>query len=177
MFVSQCFFINLINHFNGLYHLFWSSHALFGVSHCLRLAKVKPSSNISKKRLYRNFICKPLDANKEIYKKYRNKLNRTLRLAQQNYLNNLLEMKRIIWETLGKFWILILGQIVTQNVRKNVVSKNEIYTYSNEIASKFNQYFANIGPKLASTIHHEGKNFSSYLQNQSDATCFSFLFF
>ena len=41
VFVSQCFFINLINHFTGLYHLFWSSHALFGVSHCLRLAKVK----------------------------------------------------------------------------------------------------------------------------------------
>ena len=41
VFVSQCFFIYLINHFTGLYHLFWSSHALFGVSHCLRLAKVK----------------------------------------------------------------------------------------------------------------------------------------
>ena len=26
--------------------------------------------------------------------------------------------------------------------------------------------------KLASTIHHEGKKFSSYLQNQSNATCF-----
>ena len=45
---------NLINHFTGLCHLFWSSHALFGVSHCLLLAKVKlissyyrPSSNIS----------------------------------------------------------------------------------------------------------------------------------
>ena len=30
-----------INRFTGLYHLFCSSHALFGVSHCLRLAKVK----------------------------------------------------------------------------------------------------------------------------------------
>ena len=40
VFVSQCFIINLINYLTGLYHLFWSSHALFGVSHCLRLAKV-----------------------------------------------------------------------------------------------------------------------------------------
>ena len=39
--VSQCFIINLINYTTGSYHLFWSSHALFGVSHCLRLAKVK----------------------------------------------------------------------------------------------------------------------------------------
>ena len=29
------------NYLTGLYHLFWSSHALFGVSHCLHLAKVK----------------------------------------------------------------------------------------------------------------------------------------
>ena len=41
VFVSQCLIINLINYFTGLYHLFWSSHALLGVSHCLRLAKVK----------------------------------------------------------------------------------------------------------------------------------------
>ena len=41
VFVSQCFIINLINYLTGLYHLFWSSHALFGVSHCLNLAKVK----------------------------------------------------------------------------------------------------------------------------------------
>ena len=52
-------------------------------------------------------------------------------------------------------------------------SENEIYTCPNDIASKFNQYFANIGPKLTSImIHHEGKYFSSYLQNQSNATCF-----
>ena len=43
VFVSQYFIINLINYLTGMYHLFWSSHALFGVSHCfaLHLAKVK----------------------------------------------------------------------------------------------------------------------------------------
>ena len=40
------------------------------------------------------------------------------------------------------------------------VSENEIFTCANEIASKFNQYVANIGPNyLASTIHHEGEKF------------------
>ena len=33
--------INDTNQLTGLYHLFWSSHALFGVWHCLCLAKVK----------------------------------------------------------------------------------------------------------------------------------------
>ena len=38
---SEKIIINLVNYLTGLYHLFWSSRALFGVSHCLRLAKVK----------------------------------------------------------------------------------------------------------------------------------------
>ena len=70
----------------------------------------------------------------------------------------------------------VLNSIIRPNSHtkcsEKFVSENEIYACPNEIVSKFNQYFANIGPKLASTIHHEGKNFSSYLQNQSNATCF-----
>ena len=41
VFVSQCLIINFVNYLTGLYQLFWSSQALFGVSHRLRLAKVK----------------------------------------------------------------------------------------------------------------------------------------
>ena len=58
-----------------------------------------------KNRLYRKFICKPTEANKDIYKKYRNKLNTTLRLAKQNYFSNLLEKEknnmRNIWTVLN----------------------------------------------------------------------------
>ena len=125
-----------------------------------------------KNRLYRKFICKPTDANKESYKKYRNKLNTTLRLAKQNYFSNLLEKEK---NNMRNTWK-VLNSIIRPNSHikcsEKFVSENEIYTCPNEIASKFNQYFANIGPKLASTIQHEGKNFSSYLMNQSNATCF-----
>ena len=45
---SHCFEKLMMKHrltsthlLNGLYHVFWSSHTLFGVSHCLHLAKVK----------------------------------------------------------------------------------------------------------------------------------------
>ena len=112
-----------------------------------------------KNRLYRKFICKPPEANKEIYKKYRSKLNTTLRLAKQNYFSNLLEKEK---NNMRNTWK-VLNSIIRPNSHtkcsEKFVSENEIYTCTNEIASKFNQYFANIGPKLASTIHHEGKNF------------------
>ena len=53
-----------------------------------------------KNRLYRKFICKPTEANKEIYKKYRNKLNTTLtlRLAKQNYFSKLIGKRKEWYE-------------------------------------------------------------------------------
>ena len=52
------------------------------------------------------------------------------------------------------------------------VSKNSTYTCPKEIATEFNKYFANIGPSLASTIKHSGKDYSSYLQDSNSSTCF-----
>ena len=41
-----------------------------------------------------------------------------------------------------------------------------------QIANEFNQYFANVGPSLASSIKHTGKDFNSYLQSSNNFTCF-----
>ena len=35
-----------------------------------------------------------------------------------------------------------------------------------QIANGFNQYFANIGPALASSIRHSSNDFNYYLQNE-----------
>ena len=125
-----------------------------------------------KNRLYKKFLRKPTEENKETYRKYRNRLNYTLRLAKQNHFSNLLEQEKSNMRNTWK----ILNSIIRPNSSKKFsekfVSGNEVYTCPNKIASKFNDYFANIGPKLASTIRHTGKDFSSYLRNSSDATCF-----
>ena len=125
-----------------------------------------------KNRLYKKFLRKPVEENKETYRKYRNRLNYTLRLAKQNHFSNLLEQEKSNMRNTWK----ILNSIIRPNSSKKFsekfVSGNEVYTCPNKIASKFNDYFANIGPKLAFTIRHTGKDFSSYLKNSSDATCF-----
>ena len=125
-----------------------------------------------KNRLYKKFLRKPTEENTETYRKYRNRLNYTLRLAKQNHFSNLLEQEK---NNMRNTWK-ILNSIIRPNCSKQFsekfVSGNEVYTYPNKIGSKFNDYFANISPKLASTIKHTGKDFSSYLQNSSDATCF-----
>lgn len=69
----------------------------------------------------------------------------------------------------------ILNSILRPNNSKKcseIVLGNTVYTCPNTIASKFNDYFANIGPKLASTITHTGNDFSSYLTTANNNTCF-----
>ena len=69
-----------------------------------------------KNRLHRKFICKPTKAKKEIYKKYRNKLNTTLRLAKQIYFSNLLGKEK---NNMRNTWK-VLNSIIRPNSHTNV---------------------------------------------------------
>ena len=121
--------------------------------------------------LYKKFLKKPTDVNIEKYKKYRNKLYATLRLAKRNYFADLLEKEKNNMRNIWK----VINSIIrpkTNTCTDKFVSENTTYTCPIEIATEFNNYFANIGPKLASTIHHNGKDFSSYLKQSNMSTCF-----
>ena len=41
-----------------------------------------------------------------------------------------------------------------------------------EISNKFNEFFVNIGPKLASNINHTGKNYYDYLNETSSSSMY-----
>ena len=136
----------------------WLSYALLK---CIR----------RKNRLYKKYINKPNDSNLEKFKKYRNKLNCTLRLAKQNYYCDLLKSEKNYMRNTWK----IINSIIrskSNTYSEKFVSNNSTITCPKEIATEFNRYFANIGPSLASTIQHSGKNYSSYLQNSNSKTCF-----
>ena len=115
-----------------------------------------------KNLLYKKSLKNPTDANVDKYKKYRNKLNCTLRLAKKNYFSNLLEKEK---NNMRNTW-----KVINSIIRPKTIKHTEKFTLGNktmtcpkQIATEFNRYFANIGPKLASSIHHKGKDFSSYL--------------
>ena len=42
---------------------------------------------------------------------------------------------------------------------------NNIITNSHDISDKFNDFFVNVGPKLASSIQNTGKNYFDYLHD------------
>ena len=125
-----------------------------------------------KNRLYKKFIRRPTEENKEKYRMYRNRLNCTLRLAKKNYFSNLLENENNNMRNTWKILNSILRPNSSKKCSEKFVSENDVYTCPNKIASKFNDYFANIGPQLASTIIHTGNDFSSYLRSANDKTCF-----
>ena len=104
---------------------------------------------------------------------YRNKLN--TKLAKQNYYSNQLEHERgnmrNTWKILNSF----LRCFKKSPSRKFSNSGIDI-TDPKQIANGFNQYFANVGPALASSISHSGNDFNHYLQNSDSLTCFVFVF-
>ena len=62
-------------------------------------------------------------------------------------------------------WKIINSIIRPKSINRTdkFISGNKTLTCPNEIANEFNNYFSKIGPKLASTIHHNGNDYSSYL--------------
>ena len=72
-----------------------------------------------KNRLYKKFLRKPTEINMETYKKYRNRLNFTLKLAKRNYFTNLLEKEK---NNMRNTWK-VLNSIIRPNNYKKMFGK------------------------------------------------------
>ncbi len=121
--------------------------------------------------LYKKSLKKPTETNVENYKRYRNKLNTLLRVAKRNHYANLLDMEK---NNMRNTWKIINSIIrhKSKTCTEKFVHEDKMVTCPTEIATHFNKYFANIGPHLASSIQHNGKDFSSYLKNSNSSTFF-----
>ena len=118
-----------------------------------------------KNRLYKKSIQKPTETNVYKYKMYRNRLNSLLRRAKQCYFSSQLDKERYNMRNTWKILNSILRCPKKVQSQKFVSNNNKTYTEPKEIANKFNDFFASIGPTLAGTIKHQGKDFDEYLGN------------
>ena len=121
--------------------------------------------------LYKTSLNKPTDTNISKYKTYRNKLNISLRLAKQNHFSSLLEKEK---QNMKNTWK-ILNSVLRSSKKTlggKFVDGNKTFSDSKEIANEFNNFFANIGPSLAASIKHKGKDFDFYLKDRNSYTCF-----
>ena len=131
-------------------------------------------SCVKKSKLYRKYCNNRTKANKDKYTAYREKLKTLLRIAEKNYYSNKFTS---ISGNIKETWKL-LGKILNKDEGSKIVdcfTDNGVeITDKNEIVNKFNDYFVNIGCRLASAIPNSVNHFSSYLNTP---TCNSFCFF
>ena len=120
-----------------------------------------------KNKLYKTYLTTPNKKNENIYKKYKNKLNHTIKISKKMYYEEqLIKHKhnaKMIWKT--------MNEILNKREKNKELPETFFDTNSSKqvkdpkaIANKFNEYFTNIGPNLAKKIKKNANtNFEKYL--------------
>ena len=94
-----------------------------------------------------------------IYKNYKNPFEKLRKKSNQNQYSNLLE-KRKRWQISKE----VIGKVKKKNqsLPTTLEMENRIISDKNAIAGEFNNFYANIGPKLANKIPQISKTFDQY---------------
>ena len=120
----------------------------------------------TKNKLYKAYLINSNKKNQNSYKKYKNKLNHVIKASKKMYYEDqLIKYKhntKMIWKT--------LNNILNKKTKKTDLPKQFANNMSPniiddpiEIATKFNDYFVNLGPKLAKNINNTNTAFDKYL--------------
>jgi len=121
--------------------------------------------------LYIKFIKCPNDLNKSNYIKYRNKLTGLIKTSCKKYFNNKFETYKYnikdTWQTINE----VLGKSSRPKQPSYFLDDSSKITDPRLISDKFNSFFANIGPKLASQIQSPS-SFSDFLHNPNPSCIF-----
>ena len=130
--------------------------------------------SINKKNtLYKQYLKSPTNGNLQKFKTYKNKLTVLIRKSKRMHFFTKFEktknnMKQT-WQAIND----IIGNGRKQPSQcKFKDESNNIITNSHDISDKFNDFFVNVGPKLASSIQNTGKNYFDYLHDMKSNSMF-----
>ena len=127
-------------------------------------------SSKRKQKLYEKFLKNCSIQNEKIYKDYRKIFQTiTMKSKRKYYSEKLLQFQgdakktwRIMKEVIGK------SKLIHSTLpRKIVINKNVIFE-EKHITNAFNNFFLNIGPKLADDIPTATRSFESYVQSTNE---------
>jgi hypothetical protein len=127
------------------------------------ITKALMKSCSTKARLYKKYCLNRSTSNKEIFIKYRNRLNTLLRKTERDYYSS--KFKSAMGN-MKDTWKLINSALKSNS--KPTLSEHFLVNGirivdKQEIVRSFNNYFGNIGPHLASLIPKADKDFTEYL--------------
>lgn len=126
-----------------------------------------------KNKLYKEYLSCPNENRMQKFKTYRNKLHSLIRKAKRQYFFNKFEHSknnmRQTWKTINH----IIGRGKNKTPQSKFKTDNgENILNPQEISNEFNNFFVNIGPKLASNISNIGKDYHDYLHNPLQSSMF-----
>ena len=120
-----------------------------------------------KNRLYKRYLNCPSNTTLSNCKKYKNKLNHSIRIAKRLYYEQQLMQNRL---NCKKTWS-ILNEIINKRKQGKKVPSSFLvngvgYSDPNFIANQFCKYFSRLGPNLASKIQNVSVSPSSFLSGE-----------
>ena len=126
----------------------------------------------TRNNLYKLSLREPSNININKYKQYRNKLTTIIRLSRKLYYSHKLENSKNNTNSLWKIINDLIGNKKTAPSTNTLMSEGKEITAPNLIADEFNNYFTNIGPKLANNINSNIGHFSDYLSEPFNKSLF-----
>jgi hypothetical protein len=122
--------------------------------------------------LYKRFLNHRTPETENDYKLYRNKVQHLLRVAERNHYHDVISYNK---NNLKKTWSVMKSIINKKQVTKRpefFLHNNRKITNKSEIASRFNDYFVNIGSSLAHKIPDSNKSALSFLSESFNNVMF-----
>jgi hypothetical protein len=127
----------------------------------------------TKDKLYQKSLLNPTIANINNFKAYRNKLTTCIRTMENTYYHNKItegnNSTKVLWETVGD--IMNPKKIKGKTLIEKLIVNKKVITDNQEIADELNNYFTNIGKKLAD-MHKNNGDFAKYLKTPNKANFF-----
>ena len=122
-------------------------------------------SSKRKQKLYDKYLKRKTPQNDLIYKNYRRLFETIKRKSKRNYYNERLDKYQ---NNIKKTWDIIkevIGNIKSnsKNLPTRLNVNNVEITGEKLVATNFNRYFVNVGPKLAASINTPNKKFENFL--------------
>ena len=123
----------------------------------------------NRNRLYKKYLDNPNETNHAIWKRFRNKTSETIKRAEELYYKKIINShnnsSKDLWNTFGK--ILNKNKIKHKKIN-NLNINNKKITEPQELATSFNDFFSEIGQRLANNFPNDDiSEYKKFLGNKA----------
>ena len=129
-----------------------------------------------KERLYKKYLANSNEVTLAICKRYKNKLTETIRNAEKLYYKKIISNHKNsttqLWKTFGK--ILNQNKVKHKSINSLLINDNKV-TEPQVIADSFNNFFCNIGERLANKFSNQNNyDYKKFLKDPASQSIFLF---